>query len=149
MDDRIMGVIEREFGDFVKIGVKYKDDNLVLYTFTDSFGDKIRAVPKATDKIDILWIYGPFDIYKLEGEDLATIRDQLVSVPKGFSLYNDKIILGNDMCYRDGVFLFISCSAKAFYLPNTKITVYEMPDEDMDEVKSPVIKIKQILDEEV
>lgn len=147
MDDRIMRVIEREFGDFIKIGVKYKDDNLVLYTFTDNFGDMIRAVPKAKDKIDILWIYGPFDIYKLEGEDLAIIRDQLVSVPKGFSLYNDKIILGNDMCYRDGVFLFLSCSAKAFYLPNTKITVYEMPDEDEDEIKSPVIKIKQILEE--
>ncbi len=144
MDNNIQKIID--FFDDKRVKVRYQDKDLIMITFTDQFADDIKKVPQAKDKIDTLWIYD-YDIYKLEGGDLATIRDQLLSVPLGFKPYNDKIILGGGVSYKFGGFLFVTCSYKAFYLPNTKITVYEMPDEDMDEVKSPVIKIKQILEE--
>ena len=141
MDDRILQAIEREYGGDCRIRIVYEDDNLVLFTFTKYFGDLVRAVPKAKDKIDVLWIYGGFYALKLEGDDLATIWGQLVSVPRGFMPYSDKIILGSDMLYRYGILFFISCSNKAFYLPKVKITEYkipdfEFPDEDMDDLSN-------------
>ena len=129
MDDRIAKVIEREYLPESNIKVRYEDDDIIMWSFTNGFGDDMRAVPKAKDKIDTLWIYGS-NIYKLEGGDLATIRDKLVSVPRGFLPYNDKIILSTGHLFRDGVFLFISCSSKAFYLPNTKVTEYITPDSE-------------------
>lgn len=145
MDDNIQKIID--FFNDERVKVRYQDKDLILMASMDWIADDVKKVPQAKDELDVLWIYHA-DIYKLEGENLATIRDQLLAVPEGFKPYNDKIIIGWDILFRFDGFVIANCKMyAAFYLPNTKITVYEMPDEDMDEVKSPVIKIKQILEE--
>lgn len=145
MDGNIQKIID--FFDDERVKVRYQDKDLILMTSLDWIANDVKKVPQAKDELDVLWIYYG-DIYKLEGGNLATIRDQLLAVPEGFKPYNDKIILGRDVLFRFYGFVIANCKmSTAFYLPNTKITVYEMPDEDMDEVKSPVIKIKQILEE--
>lgn len=146
MDGNIQKIMD--FFDDKRVKVRYQDKDLILMASMDWIADDVKKVPQAKDELDILWIYYG-DIYKLEGGNLATIRDQLLAVPQGFESYNDKIILGRDVLFRFDGFVIANCKiSAAFYLPNTKITVYEMPDEDMDEVKSPVIKIRQILEDE-
>lgn len=146
MDDNIQKIMD--FFDDERVKVRYQDKDLILMISLDWIADDVKKVPQAKDKLNVLWIYNIDFIYKLEGGNLATIRDQLLAVPLGFKPYNDKIIIGWDILFRfDGFVIANSKISAAFYLPNTKITVYEMPDEDMDEVKSPVIKIKQILEE--
>lgn len=148
MDNNIQKIID--FFDDERVKVRYQDKDLILMASLDWIADDVKKVPQAKDELDVLWIYDTYFIYKLVGGNLATIRDQLLAVPIGFKPYNDKIIIGGDVLFRFDGFVIANCKiSAAFYLPNTKITVYEMPDEDMDEVKSPVIKIKQILDEEV
>lgn len=145
MDGNIQKIID--FFDDERVKVRYQDKDLILMASMDWIADDVKKVPQAKDELDVLWIYHR-RIYKLVGGDLATIRDQLLAVPEGFKPYNDKIIIGKDVLFRFNGFVIANCKMyTAFYLPNTKITVYEMPDEDMDEVKSPVIKIKQILEE--
>ena len=146
MDNNIQKIID--FFDDERVKVRYQDKDLILMASLDWIADDVKKVPQAKDELDVLWIYDTYFIYKLVGGNLATIRDQLLAVPIGFKPYNDKIIIGGDVLFRFDGFVIANCKiSAAFYLPNTKITEYEMPDEDMDEVKSPVIKIKQILEE--
>lgn len=146
MDNNIQKIID--FFDDERVKVRYQDKDLILMASLDWIADDVKKVPQAKDELDVLWIYYIDFIYKLEGGNLATIRDKLLAVSQGFKPYNDKIIIGWDILFRFDGFVILNCKMSvAFYLPNTKITVYEMPDEDMDEVKSPVIKIKQILEE--
>lgn len=146
MDSNIQKIID--FFDDERVKVRYQDKDLILMASLDWIADDVKKVPQAKDELDVLWIYDTYFIYKLVGGNLATIRDQLLAVPIGFKPYNDKIIIGGDVLFRFDGFVIANCKiSAAFYLPNTKITEYEMPDEDMDEVKSPVIKIKQILEE--
>lgn len=145
MDGNIQKIMDF-FDNDERVKVRYQDKDLILMASLDWIADAVRKVPQAKDELDVLWIYYA-DIYKLEGGNLATIRDQLLAVPEGFKPYNDKIILGRDILFRFNGFVIANCKMDAaFYLPNTKITVYEMPDED--EIKSPVIKIRQILEDE-
>lgn len=146
MDNNIQKIID--FFDDERVKVRYQDKDLILISSLDWIADDVKKVPQAKDELDVLWIYNFGFIYKLVGGNLATIRDQLLAVSQGFKTYNDKIIIGLDILFRFNGFVIANSKIYvAFYLPNTKITVYEMPDEDMDEVKSPVIKIKQILEE--
>ena len=97
--------------------------------------DDVKKVPQARDELDVLWIYNSFCIYKLEGRNLATIRDKLLAVPEIFKPYNDKIIIGGDILFNYNAFITANCKIySAFYLPNTKITEYRKSDED--EVKN-------------
>lgn len=146
MDGNIQKIIDFFVDERVK--VCYQDKDLILMTSLDWIADDVKKVPQAKDELNVLWIYSKYSVYKLEGGNLATIRDRLLAVPEGFKPYNDKIIIAKSILFRFDGFVIANCKMSvAFYLPNTKITVYEMPDEDMDEVKSPVIKIKQILEE--
>ena len=110
MVDKLEQFIQKDF-DEPSMRKQYEDKDLIFYSF--NHGDLIKKVPKAKDKIDVLWIYG-IDIYKLEGGDLATIRDQLLSVPCGVKPYNNHIILGGWAYYTYGMFCFYTCSPKAF-----------------------------------
>ena len=147
MDNNIQKIID--FFDDERVKVRYQDKDLILMASLDWIADDVKKVPQAKDELNVLWIYYNIGfIYKLEGGNLATIRDRLLAVSQGFKPYNDKIIIGWDILFRfNGFVIANSKISAAFYLPNTKITVYEMPDEDEDEIKSPVIKIKQILEE--
>lgn len=146
MDNNIQKIID--FFKDERVKVRYQDKDLILMTFLDWIADDVKKVPQAKDELNVLWIYCKYYIYKLEGGNLATIRDKLLAVPEVFKSYNDKIIIGKGVLFRFDGFVIANCKMyTAFYLPNTKITVYEMPDEDEDEIKSPVIKIKQILEE--
>ena len=103
--------------------IRYQDKNLVLITFTDDFNELIENAPKPKDSINELWIYGICK-YKLEGEDLATIRNQLLSFWEFAFLSNEAIIA--DMLFYKGenVFVIPTNSFKLFYLPEVKITEY-------------------------
>ena len=147
MDSNIQKIIDF-FGD-ERVKVRYQDNDIVLMTSLNWIADDVKKVPQARDELDVLWIYNPFSIYKLEGRNLATIRDKLLAVPEIFKPYNDKIIIGGDILFNYNA--FITANSKiysAFYLPNTKITEYRKSDVDEDEIKSPVIKIRQILEDE-
>lgn len=129
MDDNIQKIID--FFDDERVKVRYQDKDLILMASLDWIADDVKKVPQAKDELNVLWIYGPFDIYKLEGGNLATIRDRLLAVSQGFKPYNDKIIIGWDILFRFNGFVIANCKiSAAFYLPNTKITVYEMPEND-------------------
>lgn len=114
-----------------RMGVRYKDNDLVLITFSDVFSGALEDMSKPLDEIKELWIYG-WDIYKLEGKNLARIRNQLLLFSPEFKPYNSRIIISGADMYEHNAFLFISCSPKAFYLPNTKITTYERHNKIID-----------------
>ncbi|WP_288521722.1 hypothetical protein [uncultured Brachyspira sp.] len=135
MDNNIQKIID--FFDDERVKVRYQDKDLILMASLDWIADDVKKVPQAKDELDVLWIYDTYFIYKLVGGNLATIRDQLLAVPIGFKPYNDKIIIGGDVLFRFDGFVIANCKiSAAFYLPNTKITEYEIPDEDenVDEI---------------
>lgn len=135
MDGNIQKIIN--FFDDERVKVRYQDKDLILMASMDWIADDVKKVPQAKDKLNVLWIYNIDFIYKLEGGNLATIRDQLLAVPLGFKPYNDKIIIGWDILFRFNGFVIANCKiSAAFYLPNTKITVYEIPDMDDDGIKT-------------
>lgn len=104
--------------------IRYQDKNLVLITFTDDFNELIENAPKPKDSINELWIYGICK-YKLEGEDLATIRNQLLSFWE-FAFLSNEAIIADKLFYRgNNIFVIPTDSYKIFYLPNVKITEYE------------------------
>lgn len=108
--------------------IRYQDKNLVLITFTDDFNELIENAPKPKDSINELWIYGICK-YKLEGEDLATIRNKLLCFPE-FRLLSANTLIANKFLYRgENVFVILSNSYKIFYLPEVKITEYDIIEE--------------------
>ena len=122
MDKDIQNIIKTFSGS--RMGVRYKDNDLVVITLSNISFEGLEDMPKPLDEIKELWIYG-WDIYKLEGKNLAKIRNQLLSFSPEFEPYNSRIIISwANMCEHNA-FLFINCSPIAFYLPNTKITIYE------------------------
>ena len=140
MDANIQKIIN--FFDNERVKVRYQDNDIVLMTSLNWIADDVKKVPQAEDELDVLWIYTPMRVYKLEGGNLATIRDKLLAVSEGFKPYNNKILIGRGILFRFNAFVIANCKmCMAFYLPNTKITVYKMSDADEDEIKSPVIKI--------
>ena len=122
MDKNIQNIMK--IFNLPRMGVYYKDNDLVLITFSNVFNEALEDMSKPLDEIKELWIYG-WDIYKLEGKNLAKIRNQLLLFSPEFKPYNNHIIISCADMYEHNAFLFISCSPKAFYLPNTKITIYE------------------------
>lgn len=114
-----------------QMGVYYKDNDLTLITFSNVFNEALENMSKPSDEIKELWIYG-WNIYKLEGKNLAKIRNQLLLFSPEFKSYNNRIIISWADMYKHNAFLFISCSPKAFYLPNTKITTYERHNKIID-----------------
>lgn len=129
MDNNIQKIID--FFDDERVKVRYQDKDLILMASLDWIADDVKKVPQAKDELDVLWIYDTYFIYKLVGGNLATIRDQLLAVPIGFKPYNDKIIIGGDVLFRFDGFVIANCKiSAAFYLPNTKITEYEIPEND-------------------
>lgn len=129
MDNNIQKIID--FFDDERVKVRYQDKDLILMASMDWIADDVKKVPQAKDELDVLWIYNFGFIYKLVGGNLATIRDQLLAVSQGFKTYNDKIIIGLDILFRfNGFVIANSKISVAFYLPNTKITVYEIPEND-------------------
>lgn len=96
MDGNIQKIID--FFDDERVKVRYQDKDLILMASMDWIADAVRKVPQAKDELDALWIYHR-RIYKLKGGNLATIRDQLLTVPEGFKPYNDKIIIGWDILF--------------------------------------------------
>lgn len=129
MDGNIQKIID--FFDDERVKVRYQDKDLILMASLDWIADDVKKVPQAKDELNVLWIYDTYFIYKLVGGNLATIRDKLLAVTVGFKPYNDKIIIGGDVLFRFDGFVIANCKiSAAFYLPNTKITVYEIPEND-------------------
>lgn len=122
MDKDIQNIIK--IFNIPRMRVYYKDNDLVLITFSNVFNEALENMSKPLDEIKELWIYG-WDIYKLEGKNLAKIRNQLLLFSNEFKPYNSRIIIGRADMYEHNAFIFLSCSPKAFYLPNIKITVYK------------------------
>ena len=129
MDKNIQNIIK--MFNIPRMRVYYKDNDLVLITFSNVFNEALENMSKPLDEIKELWIYGS-DIYKLEGKNLAKIRNQLLLFSTEFKPYNNRIIISETLMYEHNAFLFISCSPKAFYLPNTKITTYERHNKIID-----------------
>lgn len=125
--------MDKDIQDIIKIfnisemRVCYKDNDLVLITFSNVFNEALENMPKPLDEIKELWIYGSnfYRIYKLEGKNLAKIRNQLLLFSNEFKSHNRHTIIGETLIYEYNAFIFLSCSPKAFYLPNIKITVYK------------------------
>lgn len=121
---------------------RFITEDLVVYYYGCS-RDTIKNVLPARDKIDILWVYAYGQILKLEGENLTTIRDKLLSVDLGFGVYNDKIItFGGDWYRGDNLFMVSCCSTTAVWLPNVKITEYEIENIEQDEYGREIITLK-------
>ena len=143
MDANIQKIIN--YFEDERVKVRYQDKDVVLMASMDWIADDVKKVPQAKDELDVLWIYNHFRIYKLEGENLATIRDMLLAIPEIFKPYNSRIIIGRDIFFKFNAFITVNCKIySAFYLPNTKITKYEMSDED--EVKTTEWQILEDVD---
>ena len=103
--------------------IRYQDKNLVLITFTDDFNELIENAPKPKDSINELWIYGICK-YKLEGKDLAIIRNKLLCFPE-FQLLSANTLVADMLFYKgENVFVIPTKSFKLFYLPEVKISKY-------------------------
>ena len=129
MDKNIQNIIKTF--NMPRMGVRYKDNDLVVITLSNVFCEASEDMSKPLDEIKELWIYG-WDIYKLEGKNLAKIRNQLLLFSPEFEPYNSRIIISWADMYEHNAFLFINCSPIAFYLPNTKITTYERHNKIID-----------------
>lgn len=131
MDKDIQKIID--FFKDERVKVRYQDKDLILMTSLDWIADDVKKIPQAKDELDVLWIYCKYYIYKLEGGNLATIRERLLAVSEGFKSYNNKIIIGCGILFRFGGFVIANCKMyAAFYLPNTKITTYKRHNKIMD-----------------
>ena len=131
MDKDIQKIIN--FFKDERVKVRYQDKDLILMTSLDWIADDVKKIPQAKDELDVLWIYCKYYIYKLEGGNLATIRERLLAVPEGFKSCNNKIIIGCGILFRFGGFVIANCKMyAAFYLPNTKITTYERHNKIID-----------------
>ena len=124
------------------ISPRFITEDLVVY-YCGNWGDVINNVPPAKDKIDILWISTWFRIFKLEGENLATIRDQLLSFDLGFRKHNDKILIDYANTYEgDGLFAVWVSKMTAVWFPNVKIIEYEIEDIEQDKYGREIITLK-------
>lgn len=106
-----------------ELKICYQSDNFVLLSPIGDMGELMKDIQPTKDTINELYIEC-YCKYKVEGKDLATIRNKLLCFPE-FRLLSANTLIANKFLYRgENVFVILSNSYKIFYLPEVKITGY-------------------------
>lgn len=125
--NKVIESVNRVFGEG-RLKICYQSDNFVLLSPIGDMGELMEDFEPAKDTINELYIEC-YCKYKVEGKDLATIRNKLLCFPE-FRLLSANTLIANKFLYRgENVFVILSNSYKIFYLPEVKITEYDIIEE--------------------
>ena len=120
-------VIESYFKQFGKGKLKicYQSNNLILLSPVGDMGELMEElmedIQPIKDTINELYIVS-CGKYKVEGKDLAIIRNKLLCLPE-FQLLSANTLIADILFYkRENVFVIPTNSFKLLYLPEVKIT---------------------------
>ncbi|TXJ48648.1 hypothetical protein [Brachyspira aalborgi] len=106
-----------------KLKICYQSNNFVLLSPVGDMGELMEDIQPVKDTINELYI-NSYCNYKIEGKDLAIIRNKLLCFPE-FQLLSANTLVADMLFYKgENIFMVSSNSFKLFYLPEVKITGY-------------------------
>lgn len=121
--NKVIESCSRMFGKG-RLKICYQSSNFVLLSPIGDMGELMEDIQPIKDTINELYI-NSYCNYKIEGKDLAIIRNKLLCFPE-FKLLSANTLIANKLFYkRENVFVIPTSSYKLFYLPEVKITEIE------------------------
>lgn len=113
--------------DAGELKICYQSNNFVLLSPVGDMGELMEDIQPVKDTINELYI-NSYCNYKIEGKDLAIIRNKLLCFPE-FKLLSANTLIANKLFYKgENVFVIPTSSYKLFYLPEVKITEYDIEE---------------------
>lgn len=113
--------------DAGELKICYQSNNFVLLSPVDDMEEFMENIQPIKDTINELYI-NSYCNYKIEGKDLAIIRNKLLCFPE-FKLLSANTLIANKLFYKgENVFIIPTSSYKLFYLPEVKITEYDIEE---------------------
>lgn len=113
--------------DAGELKICYQSNNFVLLSPIGGMEELMEDIQPVKDIINELYI-NSYCNYKIEGKDLAIIRNKLLCFPE-FKLLSANTLIANKLFYkRENVFVIPTSSYKLFYLPEVKITEYDIEE---------------------
>lgn len=118
--NKVIESYSRMFGKG-KLKICYQSNNFVLLSPIGGMEELMEDIQPVKDTINELYI-DSYCKYKIEGKDLAIIRNKLLCFPE-FQLLSANTLIANKLFYKgENVFIIPTGSYKLFYLPEVKIT---------------------------
>ena len=117
--NKVIESYSKQFGNR-KLKICYQSNNFVLLSPIGDMGELMEDIQPIKDTINELYI-NSYCKYKIEGKDLAIIRNKFLCFPE-FRLLSANTLIANKLFYkRENVFVIPTNSFKIFYLPEVKI----------------------------
>lgn len=125
--NKVIESYSKQFGKG-KLKICYQSNNFVLLSPIGDMGELMEDIQPIKDTINELYIISCGN-YKIEGKDLAIIRNKLLCFPE-FQLLSANTLIVDILFYKgENVFIIPTSSCKLFYLPEVKITKYDIIEE--------------------
>lgn len=124
--NKVIESYSRQFGKG-NLKICHQSDNFNLLSPIGDMEELMEDIQPVKDIINELYIKS-IDTYKITGKDLAIIRNKFLCFPE-FQLLSANTLIANKLFYKgENVFVIPTSSYKLFYLPEVKITKYDIEE---------------------